>query len=363
MLALENRLRLPIRPGSVSACRAFLRSVAGINIFNPDSFSFGFICEKLLKLKEIPFMQFSSLFFAKSYPPPYSGQLFKCNYGSRFKRIYDTLCNSVIRVGPKTVLLLENFTKVSFSRLCPLCLQSASELLISFRNLFNVPAIVKLIFRRDGDFLNPPIYSDNLACWFGIRNFLCKNNVQKYFLLSNKQISGTTFPKEILLEVFRHNNWNFDSSIDCKKRNLILAKPDIVTSRIITDSDFFRMRAGCFFPLLNSCFNSFQRFCCFHPGGNSKLRWKILTCASISFVVQRYTVRITIIPTYLAYIIKRTRVSLYGWMNNFARYIELDFCSSCKYHIHIITIITDFVKRQSPLNCNLAQRTRFLELK
>jgi len=66
MLTFKGSLIFSIRTRNVTTFRTFLASVSGVNIFDLDTFSFSFISKKLLKLKEIPFMQFCSLLFTKS---------------------------------------------------------------------------------------------------------------------------------------------------------------------------------------------------------------------------------------------------------------------------------------------------------
>ena len=115
MLALENSLRLAIASGNIPTDRTFLTGVAGINIFNAYSSCVRFVGEKLLKLKEVPFMQVLPLFLAKSYILPNASQLFKSNHVSAIKRFYDSLCNYMVSIGSEDDTFCFSFSQRNLS--------------------------------------------------------------------------------------------------------------------------------------------------------------------------------------------------------------------------------------------------------
>jgi len=61
--------------------------------------------------------------------------------------------------------------------------------------------------------------------------------------------------------------------------------------------------------------------------------------------VQRYPIGITIIPTSLTHEIECFCVSVNGWLDNFHRNFKFKFHGSHKYHVHIISTLSAYVKR------------------
>lgn len=355
MFASEKGLRLAIGSGDVSASTAFLGSVPGINIRDAYSSCVRFVGEKLLKLEETPFMQILPLFLAKPRVLPDAGQFFKSNHISTVDRFNDSLCNHVVGVGYKTVLLPGNFTKVSFCRFTSTGLQCAPYSLVTLGNFFDLSAAKEFIFRSDGKFFYAPVDTDDLACKFRIGNILAENHVQEDFVFSHKQLGGTSFPCKILPEMFGNGKGNLDSSSSGKQRKLAPVKPDVVTSSIIANRRLLRLWARGFLLFLDSCLNCLNGFGCFHAGGYGKLRGKIFPSGGIGFVVQRDSVRITVIPTCLTHKIKRRCVRLDSWINSFYRNVKFKFYGSCKFHdVHIVSMLT--VK----VNKNLRKEGQFL---
>jgi len=329
MFALKNSLSLPIRAGNITASGTFLACVSGVNMFNFNAPCLRFIGEKLFKLKKAPFVQFGTLLFAKLDGLSNPSQFFKSNYSSRLKRIYDLFCNHMVDIGSKTVLLLRYFTKVSFGRFATIFLQSTFQLLIALGNFFNLSTAKELVFRGNGNFLNSSVNTNDLAGKLWVGNILAENNVQKYLVLSDKQLSRTSFPCNVLLKIFRNRDWNFYSAIDGKKGKLVASKPNVVTSGIVTDRRLFGLWAGSLLFLSQSCFNTFKRLRSFHSGRYGKLRGKIFSNLFICFMVQRYAIRIAIGPTCLTNMVKCLCVSLNGWFDNPYRDIKFNFNGSC----------------------------------
>jgi len=344
MFAFKDSLRLPIGTGNVPADRTLLTGIAGINIFNGYPSGCGFVSKELLKLKEIPFMQVLALFFTKPCALSDSAQIFKCNRVSAIKRFYNLLCNYMVSVCSETVLLLGNLLKVSFGRLATTGLQSASNLFVTHGNLFDVPSAEELVLRRNSNLLDASVNTNDFTGRHKVGNVLAENYIQEDFVFSDKQIGRTSFPFKILLKIFRDGDWNFDSSIDSKQRNLVPIKPDVITSGIITDRRLRRLWTSCFLLLLYSCLNCFYRFSRFHSGRNSKLRGKRISCERIGLVMQRNTVIVTIIPSDLTHKIKCLCVSINCRLDSFYRNIKFKFYGSCKFHVHIICMLNVKVK-------------------
>lgn len=344
MFALENRLRLAIGTRDIPADRTLLAGISGVNIFNAYPSCIRFIGKKLLKLKEIPFVQVLPLFLAKPCGLPNSGQLFKSNYISTIKRFYDPFCNHMVSISSETVLLLGNLLKVSFGRFTSTGLQGTSDLLITLGNFFNLSTTKELVLRGNGNFLNTSVNTHNFAGGFRIGNIFTENYIKKNLVLSDKQFSGTSFPSNVLLKIFWNGNRNFNSTSDGKQRKLVAVEPDIVTSGIIPDRGLFGLWASRFLFFLNSCLDRLNSFSSLHASGYGKLGGKILSGVGICFVMQRYTIRVAIFPPCLANIVKRICVCLNGWLDSLYRNIKFKFYRACQFHVHILNMINVNVK-------------------
>ena len=331
----------------MSTPAAFLAGVPSVNIFNTYPSCVRFIGKELFKLGKVPFVQILALFFAKPYVLSNSAQFFKRNHRATVKGFYDSFCNHMVAIGSKTVLLVGNLFKVSFGRFATTGLQRTSDSFITLGNFFNTTATKELIFRSNGNFLNPPVNTHNLAGGFRIGNIFAKNHIQKNFTFSDKQISGTSLPCKILVKIFRNKNGDLYPACNSKQRKLIPVKPYIVTSGIISDRRLFRFWAGSFLFFLYSCLDHFNRFSGLHPSGYSKLRREVFSRDRIGFSMQGYSVRVAIIPSCLAHEVKCLCVFFNRWLDNFYRDIEFEFYSSYKLHIHILNTIGAFVKRKT----------------
>lgn len=327
--------------------RTFLGGEASVNMFNANSPCVCLVGKELFKLKEIPFMQVFSLLFAKPCGLPNAGQFFKSNHVSTIKRFYDSLYNHMADISSKTVLLLGNLLKVSFSRFAPTGLQGISDFLITLGNFFNLSTTKELVLGGNSNFLNTSVDAYNFTGGFRIRNIFTENYIDKNFVLSDKQVSGTSFPSNVLLKIFWNGNRNFNSTSDGKQRKLVPVEPNIVTSGIIPDRGLFGLWTSRFLLFLDSCLDCLNSFSRFHASGYGKLRRKVLSGIGVGFVVQRYSIRIAVIPPFLAHKVKRFCICLNGWLDGLYRNIKFKFYGACQLHIHIITTLNVNV---NPLN-------------
>jgi len=356
MFTFKDSLRLTVGTGDVAASGTFLAGITSINILDLHPSGLSFVSKELLKLEEVPFMQLFTLLFTKPYSLPDPRQILKGNYRSVIKRFYNLLCYRVVSISSEAVLLLRYFLKVSFSRFAATRLQNTSNLFVTPGNSFNLTAAKELIFRGNCNLLNPPVNADNIAGEFRIGNLLTENYIQKNFILSDKQVSGTSFPCKILSKTFRNRDRDFDSSFDSKQRKLVSFKPNIETSSIITNRTLLALWAGRLLFLFQFCFNGLNGFSSFHSGRYSKLGRKIFSCFKIGFVVQRNPIRIAVIPSYLTNKIKSLCVGVQRWFDAFYRDIKFKLYGSYKLHVHIISTLNIFVKRKSAKATRLKAR-------
>ena len=322
MLALEDRLRWPVRTGNIAANRTLLRSVPAVNIPYPYSSGFGLVGKKLLKLEEVPFVQLLALFLTKPGILPNGLQVFKCNHGSWLQRFYYLFADLMVNIGPETVLLLGNFAKVSFSRFTATGLKFVSQLFITVRNMFDVSTAEELLVGCNGKVIDSPVNSNSFAGKRDISNFFLKNNMQENAVSSQKQIGRSTSPVKILLKIFRNSYWEFLSAVNGQKRNFVPVKPNVIASGIVPDRTEFALWARYLLFFLKPVFGGFKCFGNLHSGGNSKLRREVRTCSLIRLVVQRNTVKVFVLPTCLANVIKSTSICLERWLDFFRMDIQ-----------------------------------------
>lgn len=285
MPALEDRLMRTVGTGDVATGRALLRSVSAVNIFYPYSFGFGLIGKKLLELKEVPFMQLFALFLPKPGGLPNGLQVFKHNYCPWLQRIYYLLADCMVNIGPKTVLLLRKFAKVSFGRLTARGLEFTSQFFVTEGNMFDMSAAKKLVVRSNGEVINTSIDTDNIAGKRNIRNFFLKNDVQKDTVSSQKQVSRRTSPIKVLLKIFGYNYRKLLSAVNGQKRNFVSVKPNVVASCIVSDRAKPALWARHFLLFLKPIFGGLKSFGSSHPGRNGKLGGKVGTCSLVSLMV------------------------------------------------------------------------------
>lgn len=304
MLALKNRLMGTIGARDVATDRALLRSVSAINIFYPNPSGFGFIGKELLKLIEIPFVQLLALFLAKPGILSDRFQVFKHNHGSRLQRFYYLLADLMVNIGPETVLLLGKFAKVSFGRFTAAGLKLASEFFVTAGNMLNMPTAEKLIVGGNGKIVNTPVNADNFSRERNIGNFFLKNDMQENAVSSQKQISRRTFPIKVLHKIFGHSYWELLPAINSQKRNFVSVKPNVVTSCIVPDGAKPALWTRYFLFLLKPVPGSLKRFGGFRSGRNGKLRREVSSCGLIRLMVQRNAVKVFVLPSCLADIVK-----------------------------------------------------------
>ncbi len=344
MFTSEKGLRHTVRTGDISTTRTLLRGISGIDISNSNSLGFCFVDKELLKLREVPFMQFSSLFLAKSCLLSDAFQLLENNSCPFRDRPNYLLRNLVIGISAKTVLLPRNSPKVSFGRFATTRLQYRPQFLIPVRYLSDFTSVKEFIIGCYGYLSNTTINAYNLACRFWVWNVLFKNYMQEYTFPSQEQISRAPSPIEVSLEVFGNGNGETFSAVNSKNRDFSTVKPDIITSGIKPYRALFGFRTSSLLPLFKSCLNRFKGFCSFHSGRNSKLRGKMFLGLPIGLVMQRHSVSISILPSCFTDIVKGLGISLNSWLDNLRRNIQFNLSYSCESHIHIITHYPQEVK-------------------
>lgn len=225
----------------------------------------------------------------------------------------------MVNIGPETVLLLGNLAKVSFGRFATAGLKLASQFLVAARNVFDVPATEKLVVRGDGEIIDTPVDADDFTGKRNVTDFFFKNDVQKYAVPSQEQIGRSTSPVEILFEVLRNSYRKSLSAVNGQERNFAPIKPDVIASGIVPNRAELALWTGHFLLFPESIFGSFKCFSGFRSSGNGKLRREVKPCSLIRLMVQRNAVRVFVLPTCLANVIKSTSVRLKRWLDLFGR--------------------------------------------
>ena len=328
----ENGLMRTIRTTNMSATTALLRSVSRIDIVCSNAFRHSFVHKKLFQLTEVPFVNLFPLFFSHSNSLPNTLEFFKDHRASCFQRINNLLCNAVVSIPTKPCLFHRNATKVSFARM-PFGLQLAPQPFVSFGYGFDLLSTEELIVRGNSKIHNPSINPDKLLVGRSVGNLLLKDNMQKDFTVSNKKISRSPLPIDVLLEVVRDQQFELQPSADGLDGDIVGEQLQGVTVGIITNRTLFGFWTSCVSALLDFCCNGFKRFSGFHSSRNSQLGRKIFSGGLVSQMVQRNSVGFFGVPTDLTSKIVGFGVGINSRLESLWRSLNDQFSRSCQFHI------------------------------
>ena len=117
MFADKDRLEFAVAPFGVTATTALLAGISGRSVFNRYSLGFGLVSQKLLKLKEIPFVQVFSLFFSR-FCISDALEVFKDYCASSINRRYNLFGDCMVDIPTKPLFLRLDFLRC----LLPECL-------------------------------------------------------------------------------------------------------------------------------------------------------------------------------------------------------------------------------------------------
>jgi len=214
------------------AMTARLGSVAGIDVFNIDSVSDGFVFNELLELIECPSTQHSIKPSASAFLLDTFEVL---HYDSTcFAVIPDnTFTNDMIYISHKMFPSATQFLEMSFGRFRSFTLETCLESTDSFE--FRFDSAVELPVGCNSEFAYTNINPDNMQALSRLNVFGNKNMYEIIFTFLD-DVSATRIPINILQEVFRDVDIEFDSAFNSRNTDnaFIEFRPevtDIVSDR------------------------------------------------------------------------------------------------------------------------------------
>jgi len=337
LFTTKPALTSSISPGYMSTFTTPSTRITSRNMINQNSFVSRFVFEKFFQLIIRPTVMLKSIFLSSLPGRVFfdTSQFLKNKCGSWLKSSYYLFGNNVINITSKTVLFGRNLPKVPFPRMS-FGLKFRPQTLISFRNLFDVSTTKKSLIRSDSKFLDASVTPNEFSIGNKIIHFFFNNNMQKNLIVSNKQISTTSLPRDILLEVGRNNQFARFSSFNGRERNLVSVPPYIKRTSIVPDTNLFRLWARGFLAFFKSLPDRFKSFGGFHTSRYSQLRRKIDSGILVNLMMQRDPIVVFVFPSYFASMIKRFCVSIYSGLKDFGVFLKSYFDCSDKFHTHIL---------------------------
>jgi hypothetical protein len=232
MNAFKLSLILPVGFRDMATMRTFLRRVSGIDICHKAIMGLSLVLEKLFQLIKGPVMELTSLFMPLTTSLKDIFEILKNNCGPNRNGLNYFFRYAMILVPAKTVLLLGQFSKVSFRRPGTTGLEPSSQSLIPMRNSSDSSSTEKLLFGRDSYSSDTPVDPDKdlrTIAWFRIRDEFFKHECEKYSSLIVNQFCGLAFPSPELIEIVIGREFNaLDSTLYGKDRDFVFIKPNIV---------------------------------------------------------------------------------------------------------------------------------------
>lgn len=217
-LTPEQRLSHPVAFGNVTTFIALLTRPTRLDKLNANTLPSSLVRQKELQLPERPAVRLLAkllvLLFVLGLLNSDVGQVFQDQSVASLQVGYNLFRDTVICVSTETVLLPREHRKVSFSRMSFALKDGPQSLITSLYDL-NMLASVELTRRQDSRVVNPSVDADGFTCHFRSGNILLKNDVQENFVALNDKVSRATLPSEILLEVVRNSEVDFQTPSCC----------------------------------------------------------------------------------------------------------------------------------------------------
>ena len=238
-----------------------LGSVIRLDFNKFNTFSFRFVLDETLQLKETPITNpiihsLSSSDFSNTF------KIFHYNFVS-IESGNNILTNFMIYPSHKTFLFSRDFFKQSLGTSCAFSLEFTSQKPEFSFNLFNLRRFEELPVRSDSEIINSQVHTENSVRTRTNGAFLGECEQEETFTFGiNPQKTFINFPTEIIFETRRNSERNFNSSFDCRyTQDVILERA--TSWRVVSDRTEFDN--GLSFSFLNNPTGLFNT-------RNSKLR-------------------------------------------------------------------------------------------
>jgi hypothetical protein len=297
-------LRLTVASVGVATPVAPLRGMPGVYSHNLAAKSFGFILQKSLELGEAPrvkppFGLSSGCFHSFSDV----GEVFHNDSSAGFNAVKDRGGDNVVAIPSEALFTPSEASKVPFSRLRTIGLQSTSETKYTFNDFFHMPVAVKAVVRSDSRSGNPQVNADSLAIRDESDIRQVNHDVQIKLTPSTKQVSSSSKFTDSIAGIPGHSNGDFHSAL-CGRQAYLAAIPIHLESvKVISRWAKSRLRTTRFSAMLQSGYRRFYSFGCFLASLDVQVRHKVgvgLFTISISKAVKCIGIAILSFPAYLA---------------------------------------------------------------
>lgn len=217
---MRTNKRIGISRTNLSTARAGLGSQVRIDIFDNQSFSFGFVLDERLQLPERPVVNPSVQPLSHIFIPTvsYSSQIFQCDIG-----IFDNLFAHIM-VEPSHIpsLSATQSFELSYGRLCAFGLESGTQI----SELLNLglwcpenPTVT-----TDGKIVYSDIDTENLmqvrTLGFDIFGEYEHEEASSFSIYPEQTFSY--IPTEIFFVAIRDSKWNFNPAFDCSQTQDII---------------------------------------------------------------------------------------------------------------------------------------------
>lgn len=254
-LAAKSGLALAVAVVDVTATAASLAGVLRIDVLDGDTFAVSLVGEELLELEKVPLVELRPHLLAELAPVPNSTQVFKDDGATWCERTDDLLADFVVALATEPLFLAPDLGKVPSCRTCPTTLEFAPQFDITITDMLDTSTAEELVGGRDGDLLNSTIHPDNNAIALDFLHFLLEDDVKIHLVTSDHEVGTRMLPIEILVEVFRDEGIDLDSTAQRQERHRVLGEVQSVGSGIVADRTRPALGAGS----LATCFQSSLR--------------------------------------------------------------------------------------------------------
>jgi hypothetical protein len=255
------------------------------------------------------------------------------------------------RPGAGMTFAPTNFSQVYLRGMGLFALQLSPQPLVPFAQLFYSSTTEKPIVADDSQLLHTSVNANHLSVWFYIVAFLLKNNVQVGLVLYLEQVCRTSFPREVLLEMFGDEDGNSHPASQCQDVDAVVSKVHRQGAVVVADRTTAALGTGNLLAFLLTSHHGGKCFCGFGSGGNGELGFQssIGTDLLVGQVVQTNPVELLVVPSGSADEVESVSVCLKRWLKHFLINFQLQFSGSYLFHIPLIYMSgkTDFL-RQNP---------------
>src|SRR3990167_8788397 len=213
-LTPKQRLSHPVAFGNMTTFRAFLPCPTRWDKLNTNTIPCSLVRQEELQLPERPRVNLLAfmpvLLYLFGLLVSNVGQVFQYQNVASLTVGYNLFRDAMVGIPTETVLSTRKPRQVSFSRMS-LALKDGPQSLITSLDYLNMLSSVELSCGQDSRIVNPSVNANNVPRSRWSSNVFLEDNVQKNLVVLNHKVSRTPFPREILLEILRNSEVDFQT--------------------------------------------------------------------------------------------------------------------------------------------------------